>query len=59
MLKIAHTIWFDGGCKRKEVSGGFLLFGPSGMYLGGEAKFYGSEANMNNKAENRALIDGI
>ena len=30
-----HVLYFDGGCKKRQGSGGYLLFAPYGLCIGG------------------------
>ena len=33
----SHVLYFDGGCKKQQGSGGYLLFTPDGLYIGGSS----------------------
>ena len=41
--------FFDGGCKHKVASGGYIIFGPDGVMVKGRAMYFGK--GTNNMAE--------
>ena len=53
----AARAYFDGGCRDKQGSGGYLIFAPDGSLLAAQAIYYGNAAPTNNVAECKALVD--
>lgn len=54
----AVQLYFDGGCRGKLGSGGYLAMWH-GVCLGGEGQWFGSDAPTNNVAEARAMLAGL
>ena len=52
------TLFFDGGCRRKEGAGGYLAFWR-GVCLGGRGVWLGAAAPTNNVAEAEAMLAGL
>ena len=52
-------LFFDGGCKNREGTGGYLLFDAHGECVGGEGRWYGKSAPTNNIAEAQAMVDAL
>ena len=53
------SLYFDGGCAKKEGTGGYALYSGDGKQFGGEGRFYGKEVQTNNEAEATALRDAM
>ena len=52
-------LFFDGGCKTREGTGGYLLFDTHGQCVGGQGRWYATSAPTNNIAEAQAMVDAL
>lgn len=47
----AYVLHYDGGCQKKNGTGGYIAWGPEGNCIGGQYKYYGSKRPTCNQAE--------
>ena len=57
-MEQAVILHFDGGCKKKIGSGGYIAYWQD-KCIGGEAKYYGPEEPTNNVAKARAMVESL
>lgn len=53
------TLYFDGGCREKRGSGGYVLFDADGNQVEAAGLWFPEEARTNNEAELAALAAGM
>ena len=52
-------VYFDGSARGREGSGGYLVWGHTGLLLEAAGLWYGVGEPTNNTAELRALVDAL
>ena len=52
-------LYFDGGSRRREGTGGYVVWDARGMLRASVGRWYGAEAPTNNTAEVKALVEGL
>ena len=52
-------LYFDGGSRRREGTGGYVVWDAWGMLRASVGRWYGTEAPTNNTAEVKALVEGL